>query len=214
MPTFAMFMVMGMFLMFLCMWAANSISYKYSLWKIALSAAVLTCIGLLGAHIMAWIESGNWSARSFYGAVFLAPVLMWPVSMILRINYLGLIDLCAPAECIMLALLKVKCRIDGCCYGRTFDTPTGGVQFPSQIGECAAAIILMIVLVILLRRSKREGMIYPYYLILYGITRFILNMFRETTPWIGPLPAGHFWSLISVGIGIIALVVLKNKKEA
>ena len=113
----------------------------------------------------------------------------------------------------MLALLKVKCRIDGCCYGKTFHTRTGGVQFPSQIIELIVAIVLMFVLIILLQKSKREGMIYPYYLILYGVTRFILNLFRETTPWIGPLPAGNFWSLISVGIGIIAIVVLKKRKE-
>ena len=214
MSTFAVFMLIGMGLMFLCMLAANRISYQIPVWKIVISAVLLTAIGLLGAHIMSWIESGKWNGRSFFGAVFLAPLLMWLVAKVLDIRYGSLMDICAPAECIMLGLLKVKCFIDGCCGGRCFTILSRSFQFPSQIVECITAIILMGVLLLMINKKQYAGKIYPSYLILYGIIRFILNLFRETTPWIGPLAAGNFWSLISILIGLAAIRLLRESRES
>lgn len=200
--------------MFLCMWITAKFYDPLPIWKLLLSALLLTCIGLLGAHLMSMIESGDWNGRSFFGAVFLAPLLMLPVSMILHIPYGTMLDLCAPAECIMLALLKVKCSIDGCCYGKIFRIGSNAFRFPSQKVECITAIILMIVLIILIRTKRWRRTIYPWYLILYGIIRFILNLFRETTPWIGPLAAGNFWSLVAIVVGVIwMLTLLKKRKE-
>ena len=210
MPSFNVFMVIGMFLMFFCICAANMLSYRFPIWKIAVSAVLLTIIGLIGARSMAWLEVGVWNGRSFYGAVFLVPVMMLPVSKVLKVRYGFLMDICAPAGCIMNALLKIKCKIDDCCYGRIFFTENSGFRFPSQIVECIAAIILMLILIFMVYRRKQEGLIYPWFMILYGIVRFILNLFRETTPWIGPLPSGNFWSLISIAVGVIAIILLNQ----
>lgn len=212
MSVFYIFLLIGALFMFLCMWFASRFYEKIPVWKLLISAALLTAIGLLGAHIMALIESGNWNGRSFFGAVFLAPMLMFPVAMILRIPYTIMMDLCAPAECIMLALLKVKCNIDGCCAGKLFLTNGELHRFPSQKVECAMAIILMVVLLLLIRSKKQTGKIYPWYLILYGVTRFILNLFRETTPWIGPLAAGNFWSIVAIIIGSVAMGMMYKRK--
>ena len=209
MDTFTIFLLAGMALMIICMLWANHMSYHSPFWKVIISGAILTGIGLLGAHIMSWIESGNWTGRSFYGAVFLTPILLWPLSGILKMSYGRLMDLSAPAECVMLALLKAKCRIDGCCAGRVFIMPRGSFQFPSQVVECITAIIIMSILLLMIRQQRFEGKIFPSYMVLYGILRFILNLFRETTPWIGPLAAGNFWSLVSIAFGAASILVLK-----
>lgn len=208
--SFAVFLIIGMCAMFLPMLYGGR-SYNFPIWKTIISAIILTGIGLLGAHLMALLESGNWSGRSFFGALFLAPVLMWPIAKILNLSYSKLIDICAPAECIMLALLKVKCNIDGCCGGRYMQFGHFGFTFPSQIVECVIAIVLMLVLLAILKKKKWEGVVYPWYMFLYGIIRFILNLLRDTTPWIGPLPAGNFWALISLIIGGSILLYYKKK---
>ena len=213
MDTFTLFLIAGMALMIICMCWANHISYQFPIWKLIVSGVVLTAIGLLGAHIMSWIESGNWTGRSFYGAVFLTPILLWPLSMILKMNYGRLMDLSAPAECIMLALLKVKCVIDGCCIGRIFNIHGGSYRFPSQFVECCIAVVLMIVLVLMIKQQRFEGRVFQSYLVLYGIIRFVLNLFRETTPWIGPFAAGNFWSLVSIAIGVISIILLKQHQK-
>ena len=213
MNTFTIFLLIGMALMIICMCWANRISYQFPLWKLIVSGAVLTGIGLLGAPIMSWIESGNWTGRSFYGAVFLTPILLWPLSMFLKMNYGRLMDLAAPAECIMLALLKVKCLIDGCCVGRVINIGGVSYRFPSQIVECCTAIVLMMMLLLMIRQQRFEGEIFQSYLVLYGMIRFVLNLFRETTPWFGPLAAGNFWSIVSVIVGVVSIVLLKQYQK-
>jgi len=201
----------GMVAMFFVMWFCGRI-YDIPVWKIAVSAVLLTAIGYLGAKLMFFIESGGWSGRSLFGSIFLAPILMYPVTKVLRINYGKLLDICAPAECIMLALLKVKCVIDGCCAGRMVSFSGKSFVFPSQKVECAAFLIIMVILLVMIFKKKKESLIYPYYMIIYGVVRFILNLLRETTPWIGPLPAGNFWSICSIIIGLIALAYYKKHK--
>ena len=206
-------MIAGTVLMCVCMEYANHLSYRFPVWKIVVSAVLSAGIGLLGAKLMAWIEIGSWAGRSYFGALFLAPLLLWPVSKALNVRFGSLMDLSAPEECVMVALLKVKCKIDGCCYGRLFDAPHGAIQFPSQIVEAVAALLLLAVLFVLIKRRKHDGEIFPIYMILYGAVRFVLNLFRETTPWIGPLPAGNFWSLVSIVLGIAAILRIRKRRS-
>ncbi len=207
--SFAAFFIIGMCAMFLPILYGGRI-YSIPIWKTIISAIILTGIGLLGAHLMALIEVGNWKGRSFFGAHFLVPILMWPVAKILNIPYGKLLDICAPAGCIMLALLKVKCYFNGCCGGRYMQFGDIGFVFPSQIVECVVAIILMLVLLVIIKKRKWERLVYPWYMFLYGIIRFILNLFRDTSPWIGPLPSGNFWALISLVIGGAILLYYKR----
>ncbi len=211
--SFELFLVVGMLAMFFCLLYCGEI-YHFPAWGMAILAVALTCIGALGAFLLGRIETGRWSARSYYGAVYLVPILMFPLALVFRLPYNRLLDISAPAGCVMLALLKVKCKIDGCCYGRIFHPAEGlKVQFPSQIVECIAALLLMAILIIMVKKGKWTGKIYPWYMVLYGVSRFVLNFFRETTPWIGPLSSGAFWSLIAIVSGSIALIVLKRKDK-
>lgn len=190
--------------------------YNIHVWKRVLSAIILTLTGLLGTKILALIETGSFAGRSFFGAVLFTPFMMIPVALLLRVKIPDMLDLCAPSECMMLAFMKVHCYISGCCYGMIMYRNQYGkaFRFPSQIVECVTAILLMSVLLIMMSKGKGRGKLYAWYLLLYGILRFILNLFRETTPWIWILPAGNVWSLVSIFIGgIILLYSNKNIKE-
>ena len=209
MDAFYLFLLGGMLAMFVIMLVCGR-HFGMPTWKIAVFAVILTAVGYLGAKCMSFIETGNWGGRSLFGSIFLAPVLMYPAAKIFKTPYGQLMDICAPAECIMLALLKVKCTIDGCCGGRTIDFGGSSFVFPSQKVECVVFLIIMIVLAIMVLKDKYQGLVYPCYMIIYGISRFLLNLLRETTPWIGPLPAGNFWSLISIAVGIIAVIWVRQ----
>ena len=213
--SFNTFLLMGMGLMFVVMLITGRF-YKIPVWKIAVACVLLTVTGVLGAYGMAFLEAGFvWTAgRSFYGAVFLAPPLMWLVAKLLREPYGRIMDISAPAECIMLALLKYKCTIDGCCFGRMMTVGGQTFRFPSQWVECIVALILMVVFVVMIFKKKYEDVVFPYYMLIYGIVRFCLNTLRETTPWILGLPMGHFWSIISAVIGVIWIRTVRRKKKA
>ena len=212
--SFEVFLIIGMVVMFFVMWAGGRV-YGFKVWKIAIAAVLLTVIGTLGVYLMGLVEIGEWrGARSFYGAHFLVPILMFPVAKLLRQPYGKTLDMCAPAGCVMLALLKVKCLMDGCCGGRIMTVFGKTFRFPSQIVECIAALVLMAVLLILIYRRKFANLIYPSYMILYGVVRFILNCFRETTPWFWIIPSGHLWSIVSVIIGVIAFILIWKKQKS
>lgn len=199
--------------MFVCMLYCGSL-YHMQVWKVAVSAIAVTFAGVTGAYLMGLLESGSWGGRSYFGAVFLVPVIMWLVAKALKLPYGQLLDICAPAGCIMLAVLKIKCRIDGCCGGRFFPLKNGElIRFPSQIVESVVGLLLALILILINKKGTQQGRIYALYLIFYGIVRFVLSFLRYPHPWIGVFPAGAFWSLIAIALGILTLLVNSRRKK-
>lgn len=195
--------------------------YGIACWKGIPVSVLLTVTGTIGTYIWFFLEGSWFGGRSYYGAVFIVPVCFKYAAKYVRIPYGELMDFCAPAECVMLAIMKYQCFVDGCCGGRTINVATYGTGFvfPSQIVELANALILMAVLMCMAFAPKNRGKVYPWYLILYGITRFVLNWFREdTTPLLMGLPAGNLWSVLAVFIGILWLhdykiAIVKNEQS-
>lgn len=184
---------------------------QVSTWKIPLISILLTFAGVAGAMLMFFVESGHFGGTSFFGAILFVPVLLLP-ALLLRVPYGTLIDLCAPAECLMLAFMKVDCLMSDCCIGRYL--PALGFQFPSQIIEMITTLVIMLILLQLERNPKNRNTLYAHYLILYGGTRFILNWFRYgLTPFVWILPAGNFWSVIAIALGLLWLAIATKRKQ-
>lgn len=176
-------------------------------------AVLLTACGLASVKIMFFIESGGWSGLSFFGAVFFEPVFLLLLALILREKWKTLLDLSAPSICGMLMVMKLHCIRFNCCKGRVlFENAAGeAVRFPSQVVELVAALVLAVVLIRMMREEKNRGKIYPLFMVSYGVSRFILNLCRETTPFVWILPAGNFWSLVAIVIGLLWLLILKKR---
>ncbi len=184
---------------------------QVAIWKMTVLNVWLTITGVLGTMILAYIESGKFGGTSFYGAVLLVPILIAPM-MLLKITYRDILNLCAPAECAMLIVMRFDCLDKGCCFGRYL--PQLEFQFPNQIAEMFVSAAIMIAL-IRMHVKNRQHQLYPWYMIMYGVCRFILNGFRYggTDPWILGLSQGHFWSLVSVALGTAWLLLGKEKKS-
>lgn len=196
--------------------AIQTVWYRQKFWKSVPLAVFLTVAGTVGTYLLFFLENGWIGGTSFYGAVFFVPAAFVLAAKLLRIPYGAALDLCASGQCVMLAIMKVQCLIGGCCDGRVLFINSAGeaVCFPSQIAELINALVLMVILMVLCRKEKNRGMIYPVYMLLYGCTRFVLNLFREDlSPFALGLPAGNFWSVWSIVIGAAALFVLKRKKQ-
>ena len=188
--------------------------YQQALWKVLPIALASLVAGTLSAYLFFWLENGEFGGRSFYGVVLLIPVLYFPFAKILRMPYGELMDLCAPAECVILVMMKVLCQLEGCCGGRVVAFTSDGipVRFPSRMAELAVAVIIFGVLMLLAWHKKQRGCLYAWYMLFYGSTRFVLNIFREewlTTELLMPL--GNMWSVCAVAIALI--VLLRNRKQ-
>ncbi|MBQ6718920.1 MAG: prolipoprotein diacylglyceryl transferase [Oscillospiraceae bacterium] len=190
--------------------------YKIQMWKSIPIAVLLTISGTVGTYILYYIENHWIGGTSFYGAVFLVPVLFLLVARLVKEKYSDLLDMCAPAECIMLVIMKIQCQISGCCAGKELFLLDGTtmVRFPSQIAELINALVIFLLLICLARKKHFRGGQYPLYMIVYGSSRFVLNFFRENnTVYAMGLPAGAFWSVWSVLLGGIALLIWYNRKK-
>lgn len=184
------------------------IKYRIKLWKCVIVSISLTIVGTIGTYLMFFVENSVFEGCSYYGAVFFVPIVFLYYAKLIQIPYKDLMDLCAPAECVMLAIMKCQCLLAGCCGGRVmYLTPEGAaVMFPSQIVELVNALVIMAVLMGLAFVPKLRGKLYPIYLVVYGITRFVLNCFRmEQFPLLAGLTPGCLWSLIAIFIGILWL---------
>lgn len=183
---------------------------QVAIWKMFLLALGILVTGVFGAMVLAYIETGEFGGTSFYGAVFLVPVLILPAKL-MKISYKDILNLCAPAECAMMIVMRFDCLDKGCCFGKYL--PELGFQFPSQIAEMAVGAGIIAVLIVM-HCKNRETWLYPWYMVLYGVCRAILQCFRYggTEPWALGLSQGHLWSLVSVTVGIVWLVLSRQKK--
>ena len=189
--------------------------YKLTVAQLSLFIILLTLTGLVGGAVMYFIENGSLGGFSFYGAIFLAPVQMYFLAKCFHISPVAVVDLCAPIGCIMLAIQKANCLRTGCCAGRIIARSATGspIRFPSQILEGSAALIICLFLYWLVSTQKHRGRILPCFLILYGFSRFGLNLMRDTVPALFGLAVGNIWSIVSIVSGVILLICINIKQS-
>ena len=188
--------------------------YDLPWWKTVIIPFLLTLFGVSGAMILFFIESGRFGGISFYGSVLLIPVLLLPAAKLLKMPYGTLTDFSVPQICIMLAVMKVHCLISDCCGGICLSNPDAAnpIYFPSQIAEMIVALAIGAFVLYLDSQKLFKGRLYGVYFLVYGILRFSLNFLRRgLTPFVWFIPAGHFWSLISIGLGIAWILLYKPK---
>jgi len=152
---------------------------------------------------MRLIEAGTWVGFSLYGAVLFEPLIMIPFGFLIKINPVEMMELGAPVGCLSVVFLKIQCWVTGCCFGRIIGYQDNGrpIRFPSQIVEMIVGIILLFALMKIIQSEKYQKYVYAWFLVLYGSTRFFLNLLRDTEPFILGMSAGCFWSLIACIIG-------------
>ena len=204
--------ILGALAMMVCMFLQKKEYPQVAPWKMVVLTVWLTIAGVAGTMILAYIETGKFGGTSFYGAIFLVPVLIVP-AMLMKMSYQDILNLCAPAECAMLVIMRFDCLDKGCCFGRYL--PKLGFQFPNQIAEMLICAGVMVAL-IRMHKKNQQAQLYPWYMILYGVLRFTINGLRYggTDPQVLGLSFGHFWSLISIAVGVIWLLLGRGRKTA
>ena len=112
-----------------------------------------------------------------------------------RLSFWKVSDAFAPGVALGQAVGRQGCFAAGCCWGRPTDAPWG-VEFgeaghavtgvpagihlhPTQLYESAAALVIFLALYGLHRRKRFDGQVVAAYAVLYGLTRFAVEFFRD-----------------------------------
>jgi phosphatidylglycerol:prolipoprotein diacylglycerol transferase len=150
-----------------------------------------------------------------------------------RVSFWAMADLVSPPVALGIAIGRMGCFLNGCCFGHPTESPFGMVFpegcyaaavypevsiHPTQLYAAVAALSIAIVLMILERQSWAfRGMTLSWFLIFYGVDRFVVEGYRYYEPgWFFHL-LGTQWTgsrLISAGmvmLGIVTMILLPKK---
>mgnify|MGYP003975143521 FL=1 len=129
----------------------------------------------------------------FYGGFFFA--LFTAVFFIKKNNmpFWRTADILAPSFPLAQFLGRIGCFFAGCCYGRVCDlpwaitfnhpdslaNPLGVPLHPTQLYSSLNNLFIFVILFLLSRRKKFDGQVFWTYNLIYGITRSIIEIYRD-----------------------------------
>jgi len=170
------------------------------------------------------------SAGVFYGGLIAAVAVafwyMWRHKMPLWTTC----DVFAPGVALGHAGGRLGCLMAGCCYGRethvpwaiTFTnpaahdnvgTPLNVPLHPTQLYESAAEALILVLLLVTEKRGRPfAGRTFWSYMVLYGISRFAIEFFRnDERGMLFGVSTSQFISLVLVPLAIGMLIYLSRR---
>ncbi len=152
---------------------------------------------------------------SFYGAVFLLPLVMPLIGKTLKLHWRASLDNAAVCILAMLGTIRLGCYLNGCCGGNVFYVGDFSFTFPTQLIECVWDFAVLFLLLKWEKAGKAPGSLYPRFLLLYGGARFFIEFLRNTTKdWLG-FSHAQWFSAAAILMGVaFELSLGKRRKEA
>lgn len=157
---------------------------------------------------------------TYYGGFLLAVPVGLAFARRRHLVPLQVADIGAPAVALGLVLGRFGCFFNGCCYGARTTSWLGVTlpgrfvaQHPTQLYESAAALLLFFILHFAIRPRKRgHGEVFGWWLVLYGVVRFMLELFRaDPRGSLGPFSTSQLLSLPLVAAG--AWLVARSQRS-
>ncbi|NVL90029.1 MAG: prolipoprotein diacylglyceryl transferase [Desulfobacterales bacterium] len=137
-------------------------------------------------------------------------------------------DIMAPSIAFGQFVGRIGCFFAGCCYGKICNlswavvftnpeslAPKGVPLHPTQLYSSLNSLLIFLVLVGLRRIKGFEGRIFWTYVLLYGITRSILEYFRGDDRGMfldGMLSTSQLIGIIMAVIAIAMMIILRQRK--
>lgn len=184
-------------------------------WLSVLLLSVLhTVLGVLSVKVFALFETGDFSNMSLFGGVFFMPLFYWGVAKLAKQKAADVFDVFTICLVFTLMCARLNCMISGCCLGAHI--PIEGLthlRFPTRELELLFYVLLLSRLWRKVLSGSARGMIYPIYMISYGIFRFVTEMLRFSDRTDSILHVSHLWALLSLGIGISIYGELQKKEK-
>jgi phosphatidylglycerol:prolipoprotein diacylglycerol transferase len=169
----------------------------------------------------------------FYGGLIAAFVAAVVLVRRYRLPLWKTADLMAPGIALGHVVGRIGCLLAGCCYGKpttvpwaiTFTDPAASVNVgtplglplhPTQLYDAGAELIILGILLATERRWRPyAGRTFWLYILLYAISRFIIEFFRgdERGMVFGALSTSQFVSVLILPISLLMLLRLRGSSQ-
>lgn len=211
----ALILLLGCGTLFNVYWLHRCRERLHLRWLSVLLLSVLhTVLGVLSVKVFALFETGNFSNMSLFGGVFFMPLFYWGVAKLAKQKAADVFDVFTICLVFTLMCARLNCIISGCCLGAHI--PIEGLthlRFPTRELELLFYVLLLSRLWRKVVTGSARGMIYPIYMISYGIFRFVTETLRFSDRTDSILHVSHLWALLSLGIGISIYGELRKKEK-
>lgn len=177
-------------------------------------------------ELVTLVRSGGVFYGGLIGAVVVALWYLWRH----RMPVWAVTDVFAPGIALGHVVGRLGCFFAGCCYGRPAEvpwavtfrnqyaaenigTPINIPLHPAQLYEAGAELLILGVLLFAERRGRDfPGRTFWGYMLLYGISRFIIEFYRgDPRGMVGALSTSQFVSVLIVPLSIVMLFVLARR---
>lgn len=207
--SFPLMLTIGTLGMLICMIRRRN-RFNLSVLQCAVLTLLLTLVGVIGAKLLFVLENIQNALKngislggvSFFGSVFLIPLLMPQVGKLFRLKAWQTMDICGPCVAVMIGCLRFNCVISGCCGG--WEACIGNLCFmwPTQAMDSIGDFAILTLLLQWENDGKMNRKLHPMFMLLYGSMRFFIEFLRDTPKdWLY-LSHGQWFSVISILIAI------------
>ena len=236
-PTFGVMMLVGMVAAFVLLYF-NRRRVPFSEDDLLTMALYAIIGGFIGAKLLYWIVEFDQILANprflldtltagfvFYGALIVGALAILVFARRRKQPFFGYVDLVAPSFILAQGFGRIGCFCAGCCYGAVCDSPlsviypagssapAGVPLLPTQLFESAFCFVFAAVLTAIFRRQKRYGTTTGWYLVGYGVWRFIIEFFRsDDRGAVGALSTSQFIGIFIVLFGIVTLALVRQGK--
>lgn len=165
------------------------------------------------------LQDGGIKGLAWYGGLVggLIPFIIYLRRK--KLSFWVVADMFAPYLALGYALVRIGCFLNGCCYGNITDSACGVVfpsvdayhRHPTQLYSSGLNLMLFIILIRIYPKRKFPGQVFLLYIIGYAIYRFIVEFFRYTEIFVGPLSLGQVYTLGLLLLGILAYYWQKSR---
>ena len=170
------------------------------------------------------------SAGVFYGGLVVATLTGLVLIRRYKLPVWATADLYAPGIALGHVIGRMGCFFAGCCWGKptdlpwaiTFTNPAASINVgtplnvalnPTQLYEAGAELVILTLLLATERKWKYfEGRTFWLYMLLYGITRFIIEFYRgDPRGMVMGISTSQFVSVLLVPLSIGMLYWLSRR---
>lgn len=199
--SFGVLLVAGVLL---AVWFARIRARKYGLQPDLIYDAAFWAVvpGVLGARItfiaLEWpffrdnpdqLWSLQFAGLTSFGGLIAGTIGLLVWARIRKVPLLPLLDVMGAPFLLAMAVGRVGCLMNGCCFGRPTElffgvsfVTTEGTHHPAQLYESALLLISIGVLWMAEKRKLPSGGSCALALVLYGFSRFVYEFWRAGTP--------------------------------
>lgn len=162
---------------------------------------------------------------SFHGGVLGVLLALWWFHKKHKVPFLQLSDVITTVAPIGLFFGRIGNFINGELYGRIasnfclyFPTDPKNCRYPTQLLESLfEGLVLFLILYVVGRKTEKPGIVSSFFLIFYGIFRFVIEFLREPDVQLGYLwwgfTQGQLLSVFMIIAGGILLFYLRERNQ-